>query len=225
MSFNHHLRQVTIAGAMLAGSAAVLANVASTDPADARTWDFEVFLNDKPIGYHRFLVRPEADGYTLQTEAEFEVTFLFFTAYRYRHENVERWRGGCLESIEARTDDNGQALEVTGSRGMEGFSLAGQEADGVIDADCVRTFAYWDRAALEATRLLNSQTGEYQTVELRPMGREIIEIGGQAVPAQRYALSGDGLALELWYSPEGDWLKLTSTVDNGRQLRYELVES
>lgn len=225
MSFKQLFTHAGLAGAMLAAGAAVLANVASTDPADSRSWDFEVFLNDKPIGHHRFVVRPEAEGYTLQTEAEFEVTFLFFTAYRYRHENVERWRGGCLESIEARTNDNGQALEVTGSRSMEGFSLASEKVEGVIDAECVRTFAYWDRAALEDTRLLNSQTGEYQAVELRPMGREIIEIGGQAVPAQRYALSGEGLALELWYSPEGDWLKLTSTVDNGRQLRYELVQS
>jgi hypothetical protein len=216
---------VTIAGAMLAGSAAVAANVAATDPAVSRSWNFEVFLNDKPIGHHRFLLRPEADGYTLQTEAEFEVSFLFFTAYRYRHENVEQWRGGCLESIEARTNDNGQALEVAGSRGTQGFSLISASAEGLIDAECVRTFAYWDRAALQDTRLLNSQTGEYQTVELRPMGREIIEIGGQAITAQRYALSGDGLALELWYSPEGDWLKLTSNVGKGRQLRYELVQS
>ena len=97
--------------------------------------------------------------------------------------------------------------------------------EGVIDADCVRTFAYWDRGALEDTRLLNSQTGEYQAVELRPIGRDIIQIGGQTVVAQRYALSGDGLALELWYSPEGDWVRLTSIVDNGRQLRNELVQS
>ena len=30
------------------------------------------------------------------------IKFLFFDAYRYRHENEELWRDGCLQAIDAR---------------------------------------------------------------------------------------------------------------------------
>jgi hypothetical protein len=89
----------------------------------------------------------------------------------------------------------------------------------------VRTFAYWNLAALRDTRLLNSQTGAYQPVDVDLVGRESIEISGQQVAADRYSLEAEGLDLTLWYSPEGEWLALTSTVEKGRQLRYKLVQT
>ncbi|MEE4295518.1 MAG: DUF6134 family protein [Wenzhouxiangella sp.] len=198
---------------------------ASTAVADAREWDFAVFLNDKPIGHHRFVLNPADNGYTLQTEAEFEVNVLFFTAYRYQHENVEQWQNGCLKSIDARTYDNGEALKVKGMREDQGFTLARPEGSATLGADCVRTFAYWDLSALKDERLLNSQTGEYQQVELRPMGTDQIQVNGRLVDATRYALTGQDLSLQLWYGPDGDWLKLSSIVENGRELRYERVNS
>ena len=222
MSMKHRLNQ------LLLGSCLILCcawSLADTDTPDSRVWDFEVFLNDKPIGHHRFVLRPDDNGYRLQTEAEFEVNVLFFTAYRYEHENVELWKNGCLKSIDARTNDNGQALKVKGTQEDNRFSLARIEGSETLEAGCVRTFAYWDLSALQADRLLNSQTGEYQQVELRPMGPDQIRINGRVVDAMRYALIGQDLSLQLWYGSDGDWLKLSSIVESGRELRYERVNS
>jgi hypothetical protein len=209
-----------VAGANAGGELATL-----TDHPDAQEWNFQVFLNDDPIGFHNFRLNPQENGYELQTEAEFKVKLLFVTVYQYQHENVETWRNGCLERIEARTNDNGDKLKVIGQRDAGGFDLAATGGSDSLDADCVRTFAYWDLAALRDTRLLNSQTGAYQPVEVDLVGRESIEVSGQQVAADRYSLEAEGLDLDLWYSPEGEWLALTSTVEKGRQLRYERVRT
>lgn len=222
MTTCHRVNKLLLGGLMILGFAMVQANTAVPD---TRSWNFEVFLNDKPIGHHHFALKPADNGYTLQTEAEFEVNVLFFTAYRYEHENVEQWQNGCLQSIDAKTNDNGEALKVKGVQENNGFSLARADGSETLGAGCVRTFAYWDLAALKDERLLNSQTGEYQQVELRSLGPDRIEINGQTVDATRYALTGRDLSLQLWYGPDGDWLKLSSTVENGRELRYELVNS
>jgi hypothetical protein len=190
-----------------------------------REWNFQVFLNDDPIGFHNFRLNPQENGYELRTAAEFKVKVLFVTAYQYQHANVETWRNGCLERIEARTNDNGDQLKVAGQRDTGGFDLAATGSSASLDSDCVRTFAYWDLAALSDTRLLNSQTGAYQPVAVDLVGRESIEISGQQVAADRYSLEAEGLDLTLWYSPEGEWLALTSTVEKGRQLRYKLVRT
>jgi hypothetical protein len=199
---------------------------AETPPySDAREWNFEVFLNDDPIGFHHFRLDPNANGYQLQTEAEFEVDFLFFTAYRYKHENLEIWENGCLQRIEARTIDNGDEFRVVGNREPGQFDLTATGNDESLEAECVRTFAYWDLDKLKDSRLLNAQTGEYVPVSVERVGQETIQINGKDVVADRYKVDAEELDLELWYTPEGEWLRLTSNVNNGRQLRYELKGS
>jgi len=138
---------------------------------------------------------------------------------------VETWRNGCLERIDARTNYNGARLKVVGQRDAGGFDLAATRNSDSLGSNCVRTFAYWDLAALRDTRLLNSQTGTYQRVDVDLVGRESIEISGQQVAADRYSLEAEGLNLDFLCSPEGEWLALTSTLEKGRQLRYELVRT
>ena len=219
----------TVAGAALliaGGVAGANAGAAAVnEESDPREWNFQVYLNDSPIGFHNFRLNPQENGYELETEAKFKVKVLFVTAYRYQHENVETWRNGCLERIEARTNDNGDRFRVVGQRDVDGFDLAANAGPDSLDTGCVRTFAYWDLAALQDTQLLNSQTGAYQPVEVNLVGRESIEVAGEPVVADRYSLDAEGLDLDLWYTPEGEWLALTSTVEKGRQIRYELVRT
>ncbi|MEO0425572.1 MAG: DUF6134 family protein [Pseudomonadota bacterium] len=228
MNLTNPLTKAAAGAAMLMAVTAAGATAGVTDvneTLDPREWNFQVYLNDNPIGFHNFRLNPQENGYELETEAQFKVKFLFVTAYRYRHENVETWRDGCLERIEARTNDNGDQFKVIGQRDAGGFDLAATAGPDSLDAGCVRTFAYWDLAALKDTQLLNSQTGAYQPVEVALVGRESIEVAGEPVVADRYSLNAEGLDLDLWYTPEGEWLALTSTVEKGRQLRYELVRT
>jgi hypothetical protein len=83
------------------------------------------------------------------------------------------------------------------------------------------TFAYWDQRFLTEQRLLNSQTGEYQPVTPTREGIEILKVGGQAIPAQRYSLRAPKRAITLWYSAACHWAALESKLESGRKLRYE----
>lgn len=84
------------------------------------------------------------------------------------------------------------------------------------------TYAYWDMRFLQQPRLLNPQTGLYDAVRVSEQGTEALSIGGREVRARRYQLVSDQLLIDLWYSPEGEWLQLHSTTRSGRQLRYRL---
>lgn len=183
------------------------------------TLRFEVLLNDRPIGEHSFRIA-EQDGQTrVSSRANFEVDFLFLTAYRYRHQSQEVFRDGCLTEIDASTNDNGKRYEVAGSTTGDGFRV--QHGDGETTANgCVKTFAYWDRAFLQQDRLLNSQTGELEPVAVREAGRDAVEVNGREVPATRYALSTDELTIDLWYNDDLGWVGLSSDTGNGRRLSY-----
>ena len=99
--------------ALLWMASLVLTFQASASPSDE--WRFEVFLDDKPIGFHHFQLDTDGDIHKLRGEARFRVKLLGFTVYDYSHDNQELWQNDCLRQIEANTDNDGKDLYVRGS--------------------------------------------------------------------------------------------------------------
>ncbi|HEY5641819.1 MAG TPA: DUF6134 family protein [Woeseiaceae bacterium] len=187
-----------------------------------RTWQFEVSLDGSPIGFHRFELVESGDAHQLQSEASFDVRFLFFNAFRYRHTNTEIWSDGCLRSIRSTTDANGQDERVSGMRVDDRLLIRAVDGETSLDG-CVMTFAYWNPEFLRQPRLLNPQTGEYLPVRVESLGEQRISVKGQAVEAHAYRLLAEELELIVWYSEANEWLGLQSVAKGGRILRYELT--
>jgi hypothetical protein len=184
----------------------------------SREWHFEVFLDDKPIGFHSFRLSDSGDTRELRGEARFSVKLLGFTLYDYAHRNHELWRHDCLQGIDASTDDNGEDFHVRGV--IEGEQLVLENSTGnSILAGCVMTFAYWNPAILSQQRLLNAQTGEYLDVSVQQLGEKSLQLQGRAVPALHYRIITGESDIDLWYSTDRDWLAL-STSTSGGELRY-----
>jgi len=208
-----------------AGAWSALAAAAGAPPADASQWTFRVLLDGTPIGEHRFSATPSADGLerTLLSEATFAVRWLGVTLYRYQHRAVERWRGDCLVTLAADTDDNGQRTRVTAALRGDLFEVsapAPQNARG-----CVMSFAYWNPALRSQQRLLNSQTGRIEPVRITPIGAATLDLGERAVDATGWRIAGLPQPIDVWYSPQGDWIGLDTRVDGGRLLSYRRLPS
>lgn len=188
-------------------------------------WRFEVQLDGKPVGEHRFTLSPLAGSSgnerRLVSVASFDVKLLGITVYRYRHEARERWQGDCLAELDARTDANGKVSTVKAQ--LEGQSLNVSSPAGTAPLPaCSMTFAYWNPAMRRQTQLLNPQTGRGVAVQIVPVGTGMVEVRGTPVAAEHWRLTGDESPIELWYAPgSGDWLALDATV-NGRRLSYRL---
>lgn len=189
---------------------------------ESREWDFTVYLDDAKIGHHRFRLSERGDETGLESEARFDVKLLFLNLYAYEHEASESWRGDCLQSLEAETDDNGTEHRVHGARAADAFVVENGKERRVLPG-CVMTFAYWNPRFRAQKRLLNPQTGDYLDVRIESAGRDEIAVRGKKVAAERYVLRADKLEIVLWYSPEDDrWLALDSTAGGGRKLRYRI---
>ena len=203
---------------------ALLASAAAQAQAQSREWNFQVFLDDRPIGHHHYTLRNSGDNgleRELKTEARFDVKILFINAYRYAHDASERWRGNCLARLAARTDDNGEISEVGAEQQGERVALTAPHGRESLDG-CLMTYAYWNRDIVRQKRLLNTQTGKVETVTVAALGEDKITVRGTPVVAQRYRISGGKHSIELWYGADNAWLALQSTLDGGRKLRYQL---
>ena len=187
----------------------------------AELWEFDVYLDNRKIGFHEFQVVPNAEGYEMNTRAEFDVKVLFVNFYKYRHENTEVWNAGCLQGISARTDANGDNFVVEGQVDSSTF-LVDNGSEVTPLPECVKTFAYWDPSFLTESQLLNSQTGVYENVTVEKLGEELIEVKDQMVPAIHYRLVSETGPVSLWYGVNDNrWLGLESVAEGGRVIRYE----
>jgi hypothetical protein len=206
------------------GLAATLCGIAPVAALAGNTWDFRVFLDDKEIGTHRFDLLDKGVGERqLISQARMAVKVLFVTAYTYDHHDVEHWSGDCLSKLASKTDDNGDKYQVDVKR--EGAATVVQTLEGTRSlGDCVLTFAYWNPAMLKQTRLLNSQDGEHVEVKITDAGADPIVVRGVKTPARRYELrsTNQKLSIDLWYSPNDEWLALESKTERGQKLIYKL---
>ncbi len=197
--------------------------LALADPAfaTAGAWNFRVLLDGREVGVHRYALLPEAEGMKVRSEARFDVRVLFISAYRYEHEAIEQWKGGCLRALQSRTVTNGNRIAVS-ARETDGQLTVDRPAGREVLPGCVQTFAYWDPNILKAHALLNSQTGELVPVRVTDLGPENLMIEGQRMLATRHRINGTGLQIDLWYVGER-WVALEALTDGGRRLRYELA--
>ncbi len=186
-----------------------------------KTYDFKVFLDDDEIGVQRFVVSEEGTRTQIEVEAQFDVKYFFITFYSYRHTNSETWEGECLKKIRAKTNDNGESFFVEGT--SKGGQLRLQTHNGEKNLEgCVKTFAYWNPTWFQSNRLLNSQTGELQPVEIQTVGEEKIAVRGATIPTKHHRIMSDKFTIDLWYTMNDEWVGLQSTTKEGQKLRYEL---
>jgi hypothetical protein len=203
--------------ALLASAPPLVAKVAET-----RSWEFSVSLDGSPIGYHNYELVEDNDGRQVISEASFDVRFLFFNAFKYRHTNREFWQGNCLASIDSETRQNNQSFSVNGERVADRFTV--KSDGGEMDLDtCVMSFAYWDPSFLEQSKLLNPQSGEYLPVDVEDLGKQEVVVRGTTMLASAYRVKARATELIVWYSDDNEWLGLESVAKGGRIIRYELT--
>ncbi len=182
--------------------------------AQAQSWDFDVRLDGKPVGSHRFTVNGTPAAREVHSVARMDVKLLGLTLFRYRHEARERWRGDCLAELQSSTDDDGKPLKVAQTRA---------EAD-----DCLMGFAYWNPALPTQTRLLNPQTGQVEQARFERLPDAPLSVRGRETQAARWRLiatppGGPKQELVMWLDrDDAGWLGLDARVKGDRLLTYRL---
>jgi hypothetical protein len=210
----------------LAPALALMSLVLAPGLAHAKEWPFNVYLDGKEIGQHTFSLSENDGQKELVSTANFNVKVLFINAYRYSHVAREKWRGDCLASLDARTEENKDITVVKGKLDGDNFKVdvpvAKKTKPPQVLPACIMTFPYWNPAMLGQNHLLNPQTGEWLDVKIRSLGNEKIEVRGQSVTAEHFKLEATKMKIDLWYSPDKEWLALTSTTPEGYVITYKL---
>ncbi len=188
-------------------------------------WRFDVYLDDKSIGWHKFGLRTAPNGdVSMTTQAEFDVKLLFVRVFSYEHQAAETWREGCLQNIDSSTRQNKKQFKVRGTNQGAGLVLT-LPSISATPIRCAQSFAYWNPSILEASSLLNSQTGLVEDVTVTQNGETSLDIGGKRLRASEFTITTLKGDIRVWYEVGTNrWLALEAPAKGGRKLRYKAVE-
>ncbi len=194
----------------------LLATALAAHAADGtRVYAFKAFLDDKPIGEHRFTVVTEGNERQVTSEADFAVKFIGITAYRYRHHAQEQWSGECLAALTSSTDDDGKPASVRLVKNGD-VDVITTDAGKKTESGCLMTYAYWNPAMRGQTRLLDPQTGKVDAVTVARVADGRVTADGKDVAATDWRVTGGESPVDVWISEQGDWVGLDSMVGNGK---------
>jgi len=196
----------------------LLLGALSAIPASAREWHFDVSVDGLPIGTHEIIVNEKGDARTVQSDMRYGVALL---GASYHQHAEETWQADCLTRIDTRTEEKGRVTTVAGRLEAGAFIITGASGEERL-APCVMSFAYWNPKVLRQTHLVNSQTGAWTTVTVHDLGKESLDVRGASRATNHYRIDTERNRIELWYSPEGEWLGLRSTTRDGHVLSYRL---
>ena len=203
----------------LLSSLYALDSVANTTLTTEEQLSFRVFLDDREIGYHNVQLRRTPEETEVSVDTSFDIKILFFNAFSYRHNAQERWNGACLEEVRSATEYGGDQLYLRSEATETGLKIISQNREITLTG-CIRSYAYWDLERLRTSRLLNTQTGEYQDVNLTDLGMTSLQIGSHNLMAISYQLETEQGDITLWYGENQEWLGLQTRVRGNKILSY-----
>lgn len=193
---------LTVALLGAAAPGAMAAPQASVPPSGRLT--FDVIRNGRDIGDYVVSFRGKGNDLTINvaTDVSVKVPVIGVSAYRFKQDSTETWRGGRLAGLTSRTDDNGKRHDISvGTTSLIPASL-------------------WNADLLHSGQVLNTIDGSTDAIRVRKLGAEAVSTGQGQVSADHYAVRG-GLDRDLWY--EGAKLvHVRFTAEDGSQVDYVL---
>lgn len=178
-------------------------------------FNFKVSLDNREVGWHRFVVETKGNQLTVSSKAKMDFTVLMVKKVAYRHEATENWLGDCLQAFESKTKRNTKIFLTSGSV-KDGDFYVNRNGEEVLVSKCVKTFAYWRPAWLDDEFLLNVETGKYTPISLEVTEDQLTNMTKRVVGLPK-------TKIHLAYDKSGNWQTLESELKIAGTLRYQRI--
>ncbi len=153
------------------------------------------------IGEHQILVSREAGRVLVEHAAHLAVKLLTFTAFQRQSHYREVWQGERLMAFDGVTIDNGERFEV--SARADGDRLMIEGGAGRFEAPATTVPSQPSLAGATAgTTFMDIKTGRLLAAQVRPAGRETLQLASGPVETERYEITGE-LEEVVWYDATG----------------------
>jgi hypothetical protein len=192
--------------------------------------EYELFRNNKSIGYHKYDFKREGENLTIISEVSFKITKLGVDLYNYFAKSDENYQKGIFKSYSSKTKQNKKKRYVNinvdtndGSLLIDGSSYKGKANKNFIVG------TWWNHEIVQAKAQISGISGRIIEQKVTFIGKEDITIDGKSYKTLHFNFKSSDenlpdskkLNTDIWYE-ESTYLWVKAAFDKTGYWEYRI---
>ena len=173
--------------------------------------EYELFRNNKSIGYHKYIFKRNLSNLTIENEVKFKISKFGVDLYKYYAKGVENYENGIFSGFNSETNQNKKEkyVNITIDPNDKSLIIDGSSFKGKVDKELI-IGTWWNHEIVQKKAQISAVSGRIieQKVEFR--GKEDVIIGDKVYKTLRFNFSSSDPSLskdkklntDIWYEEE-----------------------
>ncbi len=181
--------------------------------AQAEQYFASIFLGKQKIGQVEVRFTRAETGEIEDLRARASMSILGINLYEFTHDLQQTWRGGLLQTMHGRADDNGKTYDVQLAREAGDYSGAVNEKATNLPLEAFPN-SIWHYGITDHSLLFNQMDLRLMRVTVT-RADETIKLHGSRIATQRVTFAGDFVAT-VWFDSAKDFVMAEYEVEGRR---------
>jgi len=187
--------------------------------------DFEVRVDNRPVGTQRLTIRSTKDQEQVEFETDVKVDVIVYS-YVYKSRGTEVWRLGRLADHDMHCEDGGKKRSFTlkTEEGAQQVTFNGKAIPVVMRN--VMTTSYWKLPSADlrakALRIVDVDKGTSRDTSLTLVGAESVPSGNRSITSQHFKVESS-TPIDLWFDDQ-DRLVRQKSLEEGHWMELRLKQ-
>jgi hypothetical protein len=184
---------------------------------DINLLEYELFRNDKSIGYHNYVFERNEDILYVESDINFKITKLGIDIYKYLGQTKEQYKGNQLIKFSSNTNQNKKIknTEINLDKEKNHLVISGSQ-NQLISPKEYPVGTWWNHEIAQAKAQISAVSGRIIDQKTVFIGKEKIALYGKNYNALRFNFTSTDsslpenkkLNIDVWYEEETNvWLK------------------
>ena len=192
--------------------------------------EYELFRNNKSIGYHKYNFKRDGVNLEIDNEVSFKITKLGVDLYKYYAKGVETYKNGIFSGFNSKTNQNKKEkyVNITIDPIDKSLVIDGSSFKGKVDKNTI-IGTWWNHEIVQKKSQISAVSGRIIEQKVEFIGKEDVKIGEKVYKTLRFnftssdpSLSKDKkLNTDIWYE-EKTFLWVKAAFDKTGYWEYRL---
>ena len=196
--------------------------------------EYELFRNNKSIGFHKYDFERNGSNLTINNEVSFKITKLGVNLYKYYAKGVERYENGIFSGFNSTTNQNKKEkyVNITIDPADKDLIIDGSSFKGKVNKDFI-IGTWWNHEIVQKKAQISAVSGRIIEQKVEFKGKEEVKIGDKIYKTLRFNFSSSDPSLskdkklntDIWYEEETFlWVKAAFDKTGYWEYRLKIVK-
>jgi len=192
--------------------------------------EYELFRNNKSIGYHKYTFKRNGENLLIDNEVSFKITKFGVDLYKYNAKGVEMYENGIFSGFNSVTNQNKKEkyVNIKIDQIDKNLIIDGSSFKGKVDKDMI-IGTWWNHEIVQKKAQISAVSGRIIEQKVEFKGKEEVKIDGKIYKTLRFNFSSSDPSLskdkklntDIWYE-ENTFLWVKAAFDKTGYWEYRL---